>query len=187
VVGPRSLSFVSGARRNVRLWPRAEVARRLSGWHAAKVGIRPVADITKRERRRRVAMKTASKFFLSCLVVFALCGFSSRFDIKVSQQDHDAPSFELSRTNLIHASNNVEINTFIVVGQDEAGRWDYKHPQWAFGLPPGSGKSLSKISYGQVPPGCSETTKASKLIAGVSYLAVGLGLGADGSAKFTTE
>ena len=89
--------------------------------------------------------------------------------------------------NPFHASNDIEINTFLIVEQDEAGEWDYKHPQWAFELPPGSGKSLSKITYGQVPAGFAETTKASKLIAGVSYLAVGFGLGSDGSTQFTAQ
>jgi len=116
-----------------------------------------------------------------------LCGFSSRFVIKVSQQNHNAPAFELSGTNPFHASNDIEINTFLVVGQDEAGKWDYVHPQWAFKLSPGSGKSLSKIIYGQVPAGFAETTKVSKLTAGVSYLAVGLGLGSDGSAEFIAQ
>jgi hypothetical protein len=132
-------------------------------------------------------MKTALKFFLLCLAVGALCGFSSRFGIRVSQKDHNAPAFELSSTNLLRGNSDIEINTFLVVQLDKTGKWDYEHPLWAFRLPPGSGKSLSKITYGRVPMGFSETTKASKLIAGVSYLAVGFGQGSDGSAEFTAE
>lgn len=132
-------------------------------------------------------MKAVGKLLFICLTIFLLCGFSSRFGIKVAQQDHELLSFELSKSSLIGASKNVEINSFLVAEKNEAGQWDYKKPMWAFDLSPGSSTPLSKITYGQVPAGFTETTKAKALMHGVHYMAVGLSPGAGGSVEFVAQ
>jgi len=132
-------------------------------------------------------MRTAQKLFLLCLAFFALCGFSSKFDIKVLQQVHESPSFELSKSGLLHSDDGVEVNTLLVVQRDKSGRWDYKSPVWAFELTPGSAKPLSKVTYGKAPDGFTEKTKAMGLVRGVHYLVVGLSPGSGGSAEFVAQ
>lgn len=132
-------------------------------------------------------MKATSKLLFLCLIFFCLCGFSSKFNIKVLQQDHNLPLFELSKTSFFQTSGNVEINTFLVVRKNGSGEWDYKSPMWAFDIVPGSAKPLSTIAYGQVPPGFTEKTKAIALADGVHYLAVGLSPGSGGSAEFVAQ
>lgn len=121
------------------------------------------------------------------IIIFTLCGFSSRFDIKVVQLGHDLPSFELSKASSIHDGGGIQVNTFLVVQRNGSEQWDYKSPIWAFELTPGSTKPLSKVIYGQVPAGFKETAKALELIPGTHYLVVGLSPGSSGSAEFVTE
>jgi hypothetical protein len=132
-------------------------------------------------------MIKVSRLSFLLAIIFALCGFSSRFDIKVVQQGHDLPSFELSKASSIHDGGGIQVNTFLVVQRNGSEQWDYKNPVWAFELAPGSTKPLSKIIYGQVPAGFNETTKALELIHGTHYLVVGLSPGSSGSAEFVAE
>lgn len=132
-------------------------------------------------------MRPMPKLFLLCLAFFALCGFSSKFNIKVLQQGHDAPSFELRKIGLLRSECGVEINTFLVVQRDKSGQWDYKSPVWSFELAPGSAKPLSKVTYGKAPEGFTEKAKALELVRGIHYLAVGLSPGSGGSAEFIAQ
>lgn len=132
-------------------------------------------------------MKAASRIFFLFAAALALCGFSSKFNIKVIQQDHNVPSFELSKNTMLRMSDGVEINTFLVVQKNKSGQWDYRNPAWSFALVPGSAKILSTVTYGQVPDGFTEKAKASGLISGAHYLAVGLSPGSGGSAEFVAQ
>ncbi|HTV83818.1 MAG TPA: hypothetical protein VME63_00305 [Dyella sp.] len=132
-------------------------------------------------------MKFISKVCVALLFVVLLCGLSSRFAIVVSQSQGQAPSFVIKRTSHGLLGESVEINSFSVVKKNDAGQWDYKHPVWAFDLPPGTGKELSKVNYGQVPAGFIERTKALKLTSGITYLVLGFGLGSDGSVQFVAK
>lgn len=129
-------------------------------------------------------MKAGLKVFFWCALILALCGLSSGFSIKVSQIDGSAPSFKLGRIGLLHAGNEVEINTFLVVSKNVSGQWDYKNPMWAFKVDPGSSKPLAHVMYGSLPNGFEETAKASSLVSGTRYLVVGLSPGSSGSAEF---
>lgn len=120
-------------------------------------------------------------------VIATLCGFSSKFSIKVLQPANQPPSFELVANKLSPSQLSVRINTFLVVKKDSAGKWDYRHPVWSFKVRPGTGIELSKVIYGQVPKGFVEVSKAVVLSSGVKYLAVGLGMGSDGAAEFTAK
>lgn len=132
-------------------------------------------------------MKVAPKIFFLSILALALCGFSSKFSIKVSQVDGSAPSFDLRKKDFLHASSGVEINTFLVVKKNASGEWDYKDPIWAFKVEPGSAKPLSIVMYGSLPNGFSETAKASNLVGGTRYLVVGLGPGSSGSVEFVDK
>lgn len=132
-------------------------------------------------------MNTFSRVVLSLFIILSLCGLSSRFTIKVSQLQGHVPNFQIMGSHFGTIGGNVEINSFLVVKKDAVGQWDYKHPVWTFRLPPGSGKELSKFTYGEVPSGFVETTRAMKLTAVTSYLVLGFGMGSDGSAQFTAK
>lgn|ERR1700723_739540 len=129
-------------------------------------------------------MKVASKILALCVIIVTLCGLSGKFEIKVLQQGHNSPLFEFGSRNLLSSREGVEINNFVVVTRNQSGNWDYASPVWAFGLAPGSSKPLSEVVYAHVPDGFNETTKASELVPGVHYMAVGLSPGMGGSAEF---
>jgi len=131
-------------------------------------------------------MKLLFKIFFVALLAFSLCGLSSRFGIKVLQQNSATLCFKFGDTGP-SKSSGVKINTFLVVKKGDSGQWDYKSPVWAFELTPGSAKPLSRVTYGQVPAGFAETTKASPLTEGTHYLAVGLSPGSGGSAEFVAH
>jgi hypothetical protein len=120
---------------------------------------------------------------LSSLV---LCGLSSKYAIKVVQEEKSPISFEFEWPTRSKVEV-VEVNNFFVAEKNDSGKWGYQNPMWAFHLVPGSAKPLSKIIYGQVPTGFTETAKAKPLIHGVHYIAVGLSPGSGGSVEFIAQ
>jgi hypothetical protein len=118
------------------------------------------------------------------MCALALCGLSSKYTIQVTQSETSSISFKLTPYG---RSGEVDLNNFLVVKRDNFGKWDYRNPLWAFELPPGSSKPISKIIYGKVPLGFTETVKAKALAQGVHYLAVGLSPGAGGSIEFIAQ
>lgn len=129
-------------------------------------------------------MTSRVKIAVLSLAVWLLCGMSSMFDIEVISSNQSQIIFQLKTRNFVHPLNQIEINSFLVAGKDELGHWDYKHPMWHFKLTPGDAKPLSRVIYGQIPAGYTETTKARGLIPGAAYLAVGVSPGSTGSAEF---
>ena|ERR1700674_1893796 len=121
-------------------------------------------------------MKTISRIAIGFIAIFLIVGFSSRFNILVEDLNSGQPCFKLD-------GGQVELNSFLVVEKRE-GKWDYKHPLWAFELKPGSALRVKQFNYGAVPSGFLETTTAKQLLSGVPYLAVGAGPGSAGSSEF---
>jgi hypothetical protein len=129
-------------------------------------------------------VKITSKILALCGITAILCGLSGRFEIKVLQEAHSPPLFVFGSQRHPPSRGGVEINSFLVVKKNQTGKWDYESPVWAFGLAPGSSSRLSKVEYAHVPDGFNEATKATELVRGVSYLAVGLSPGLSGSEEF---
>lgn len=119
-------------------------------------------------------------------LALAVCGFSSKFSIEVSQAG-DVPSFQLTQRGSLHADDEVEINTFLVVRKNASDQWDYENPMWRFKVEAGRARPLSRVTYGTVPSGFEETTRASNLVVGTSYLVLGLSPGSGGSAEFVSR
>ena len=115
-------------------------------------------------------------FFLTLF----LLACSYRFDIGVSSSKEKGLNFILSHPL---GGKSIELNRFMIVTQ-VAGDWDYKHPAWAFSLPPGTYSEVRNIGYGDVPEGFSEDRKPAKLLPKVSYMALGVSAGGGGSAEF---
>ena len=131
-------------------------------------------------------MKSVLMSLALFLLAFNLCGMSSRYTIKVVHDGASLISFHFKGSGAPKAGG-VEVNTFLVVKRDDSGHWDYKNPMWAFELSPGNAKPLSNVTYGEVPVGFAETTKAKPLERDVHYLAVGLTPGSGGSVEFTAQ
>ncbi|SRR6266540_4731371 len=126
--------------------------------------------------------------FCAILTVFLACncGCSYHFDIIVDDLGSVQPTFKFSKPLFASpkgVKNRIELNSFRVV-EKKGGTWDYKNPMWAFGLKPGAALVVDHIRHGAVPGGFTETTKAKPLLVGVSYLAIGFGLGSGGSQEF---
>ena len=127
----------------------------------------------------KMLLKAAAFFLFFPLTLF---GMSFKYDITVVNESSSSTSFVLAK-----GKEGAAVNTFLVVKRDDAGRWDYKHPAWSFELPPGSSNSLKKVTYGHVPDGYSETTKAETLKQGEQYLVVGTAPGSGGSVEFVAH
>jgi len=118
------------------------------------------------------------------LLIFPLMlfGMSSKYGITVIGEGPSSISFLLGE-----GKKGAEVNTFLVVKRNDVGQWDYKHPVWSFELSPGSSMSLKRVTYGDVPFGYSETTKAAALESGTQYLAVSTAPGSGGSVEFVVH
>jgi hypothetical protein len=130
-------------------------------------------------------MKRALMGIGSFPLALALCGMTSRYVIRVVQEGSSI-SFEFER-NVLSLDGAVEVNSFFVASRGELGKWDYKHPLWAFALAPGAAKHVSRITYGRVPVGFKETTKAMPLAQGAHYLMVATTAGSGGSVEFVAH
>jgi hypothetical protein len=122
------------------------------------------------------------KVFRAILVLgflSALLGFSSKFDIIVSQEKEGCPKFIFQRSFW----RSVELNQFTVVKKLDSD-WDHKHPVWEIHLKPGSALRVDTLVYGVTPSAFLSDQPAQELDSGVLYLAYASSSGMVGSSTF---
>lgn len=128
-----------------------------------------------------------SRVLLLGLVTLVLFGCSYALKIAVAWNSDGRPSFTVSREiTLVNplGSSGVKLNSFYIFSEVN-GVWDYKHPVWSIGLPPGSSKNIKNVLYGEVPIGFEEYSRPVPLIPDVKYQAAAFGSGGGGGVEFS--